>query len=460
MYLACNCSRVDILDFILLSKPNLDVQGRDGRTALTNAARYDYKRIVQILLDAGADPAHRDGGGRSIRHYAAMSFSRAVWDLIIDRLELGNVEERTSDGNILLLCAAYGENLEKIEHLLSKGADINAKNYAGNSLMHIACSLGKAATVNYILQGYPQFDIDAPNEQGQTPLSLAVAGSHYDIFTKLVAAGASKAFVDDTGKTLLHHLALRGGWQLVNFDDDQVLHDIGSDLEARDNTGMTALLLASSNGHRLLLSKLIGLGANSEATDTDGWGALHHAAQNIHYDVAHYLLVSGTIKDANYQNPRIGQTVLNVAVLRGHLTIVETLLDHGADPTHTDNVDWNAFHYAAYHKKQIILRRLLKPGKTASLDQSSALKPDVKKMVVARAAVDVNARTASGFTALMLAHHDKSTVVLAPSIAEVLRAHGARDIEPPGESWMHVFGKGDQIFEGREVVGGVCVAVG
>lgn len=73
----------------------------------------------------------------------------------------------------------------------------------------------------------------------------------------------------------------------------ELLLDRGANVNARDNAGVTALMLAARNGHTALLRRLLDRGATVEARTRDGWTALTYAAWTGHPDVARRLLTAG-----------------------------------------------------------------------------------------------------------------------------------------------------------------------
>ena len=107
----------------------------------------------------------------------------------------------------------------------------------------------------------------------------------------------------------------------------------GADVDLRDETGATLLMLAAYAGDRDLAGALLGSGADVNATDAAGWGALMKACYNAELkrgfaDVVQVLIDAG----ANIEAP-IGYSVrpLMLAAGYGETAVVEALLQAGAD---------------------------------------------------------------------------------------------------------------------------------
>ncbi|MFN7611489.1 MAG: ankyrin repeat domain-containing protein, partial [bacterium] len=82
---------------------------------------------------------------------------------------------------------------------------------------------------------------------------------------ELVKQGVCLEARDDDGFTALILAAIRGHTATA-----QALLSAGADSEARDNFGRTALMRAARCGHTATLQALLAAGADSEARDNDG----------------------------------------------------------------------------------------------------------------------------------------------------------------------------------------------
>ncbi|UZJ56904.1 hypothetical protein CBS101457_006224 [Exobasidium rhododendri] len=76
-------------------------------------------------------------------------------------------------------------------------------------------------------------------------------------------------------------------------EEDEVASEIGRLLDAPDELGRTALSLASMQGHKEVVDKLLELGAGIDLADNEGNTPLHHAASYDHLLVVQVLIEKG-----------------------------------------------------------------------------------------------------------------------------------------------------------------------
>ncbi|EHK20922.1 uncharacterized protein TRIVIDRAFT_153698 [Trichoderma virens Gv29-8] len=145
-------------------------------------------------------------------------------------------------------------------------------------------------------------EVDKADKDSNTPLHLAVAGSHLEA---------------------------------VSF-----LLDVGSDINRKGNGNQTPLFKASCyTGSVGIVAELLNRGADPELPTDSGWFPLHDAADNIEMTK---LLIS---KHANINVQKLDQwTPLHLSIEWGEKEIAQFLLANGADPNILDNKEQTPFH--------------------------------------------------------------------------------------------------------------------
>ena len=150
-------------------------------------------------------------------------------------------------------------------------------------------------------------------------------------------------------------------------------------MNATEQNGWTALMLASHNGQFSVVTLLLECEAEVNAVKQDGRTALMLAGQSGHCDVVRVLLEKGA--DVN-TTAHYGATALLVASGKGHCGVVKLLPEREADVNATT-----------------------KGGRTALILSSKNGHCDVTRLLLEREA-DVNAVDHNGWTALILASHN------------------------------------------------------
>ncbi|XP_073418479.1 protein phosphatase 1 regulatory subunit 16A [Dendrobates tinctorius] len=211
---------------LLQSGFSANLYNEDGLTALHQCCIDDYEEIVRLLLDAGADVNACDSELWTPLHAAATCGHLQLVELLIQHN--ANLLAVNSDGNMSYdLCeddltldhietamADQGITQEKIEEaraatevmmvsdirqLLESGAEVNAQDTAGTSLLHIAAANGYVTAAELLLENMAS--LNARDSDGWEPLHAAACWGQVQLVEMLVAHGAdlnSKSLLDET----------------------------------------------------------------------------------------------------------------------------------------------------------------------------------------------------------------------------------------------------------------------
>lgn len=90
--------------------------------------------------------------------------------------------------------------------------------------------------------------------------------------------------------------------------------------------GVTGLHIAASRGFIKLASLMLSFHANINAVDEENRTALHDAVESDHHDMVLWFCYHGIHANIITKNK---ETALHIAIKKGHVRCVETLLDCG-----------------------------------------------------------------------------------------------------------------------------------
>lgn len=163
-------------------------------------------------------------------------------------------------------------------------------------------------------------------------------------------------------------------------DDIQLIKHILSQktlIDARDETGSTALMVATRANHIHAAHMLIEAGADVNAKDNIQDSPYLYAGAQGYLKILRMTLMHGAdLKSTN----RYGGTALIPAAERGHVETVRTLIAAGVNVNHVNNLGWTALLEAIIlgngkSNYQQIVALLLKAGANPNLVDKDGITP-------------------------------------------------------------------------------------
>jgi uncharacterized protein len=351
LYLACRNRSVSMVDRLLAAGADANAKLLNGETVLMTCARTGEPKTVKALLVHGADakakePQHDQ---TALMWAAAQSHPEAVAMLIefgadvrarsriysqtvvgeqtqrAGREELNYTVQR--GGSTPLLFAARNGDAESARLLLAAGADANDSLPDGTSALVLAAHSGQGNVAIALLEKGAD-----PNAMGSgyTAMHAAVLRSDLKLVKALLAHGADPNIRmtkgtpvrrDTTDFNLLAPLIGSTPYLLAaRFLEPEIMQALvagGADPKITMPNGATPLMLAVGMG--------TGFEESRRGINVIDFGKVEPESQVLE-GVKTAFNLSGDINAAN----QAGDTALHAAASWGHETVVQFLVDHGA----------------------------------------------------------------------------------------------------------------------------------
>jgi uncharacterized protein len=221
-----------------------------------------------------------------------------------------SLQARDRTGAMPLAHAARGGHAALVERFIAEGASIDARDLNGATALYAAAEAQRPATVAALLSHGA--DPNLTGRSGVSPLAAAAFRGNDRIVELLLSRGADPDHVDATGKAPIIYAAARGFEPIVHR-----LLAAGVDATTRYGNDLTALMWAA--GHEdgvgtaagvAVVELLIERGAAINAADNRGRTALMIAAERGDAGVVEILLMRGADRDLR---DRAGKTALDLA---------------------------------------------------------------------------------------------------------------------------------------------------
>ncbi len=321
---------------LLENYKDINKQDNVGVSLLILASAYRSCDIVELIIDAGADPNLKDSTGRTALFYAAARGNLKMVKQLIDAGADASI--RDNQGQPFILGMMKNPDDDSVQEILtyatSKGllneSDVTEFKKSRKAFKEYFEQMMKASVEqpeSYVDRQISETkDIDAQDSDGKTLLMrLCEEGADAKSIKKVLNAGADLEIKCKDNWTALAYAINYAPYETV-----MALVNAGADDDMSD-CDKTMLMLAANNPDARVLDYCLTRDSNINATtEKQKWTALMFASENTNPEIAKKLLAAGA--DINQTNLS-GMDALMIAVSDCNLKVAKLLLEAGANPT-------------------------------------------------------------------------------------------------------------------------------
>lgn len=394
-YAVKNRASADIIKLLLDWQKNASPKNNEGDTPLHIACTMNLKEQGELLLAANADifsanargqspvmlalgmetgsilswfftpgvVAARDSMGNTPLHYSARAGNRDGCNFLITRG--ADINARNKDERTPLMVAIQYNSLTAVNTLLSLGASVNTRDISGFSPLHLSVQSGTLPITQLLLK-MKNIQVDVRDFNGKTPLILSVETNDMRSLELLLASGSNPLAGDAQGKTALHYS--------VRLTDTRMLAMLiakTAAIEVRDDNGTTPLLEALYRDNQAAAAMLVQAGASIHARDASGESPLSYALKSGG------MLLSAVMTQATINTPDAdGRSVLHVILeAKPNAGFIEQALNLGALINNRDAKGKTALHLAVEYGYTDIIKLLVARGADIFMKDSRGVSP-------------------------------------------------------------------------------------
>jgi len=329
---------------------------------VADAAMNGDTESVRELLRGGADVNAAQGDGMTALHWAAEHDEAEMAEVLL--YAGANLEAATRLGGFTpLLVGSRAGSAAAVATLLKAGASVETTTSTGETALHLAAAAGSSETASALVGGGAEVDA-VELTKAQTPLMFAAAYGRFDVAEVLLDAGADLGLetvvVDYPAMAASDRIQIRARTRRMAVLYDEVINvdrpvdgtnqdddDDEAEEEADDQEDPTAEEETEQEAEEEpVLGEPTIAGEVEEPVPAEqqrrslsydqlvdkqgGNTALHYAAREGHPSIVELLLDRGA--DIDHVTGGDQTSPMLMATINGHFTLAKWLLDEGADP--------------------------------------------------------------------------------------------------------------------------------
>jgi len=234
---------------------DLNAQGFKGATALMWAAQYGRDQVCKLFLEQGAAlHLKNDMGGTALVVGACYGNrnEKACRVLIESGVWPGNIQDQLTEA-----LSAGAQHTEIAKLLVTKRANVNARDCRGNTPLMVAVNNGNEALCSFLIDHGA--DVNVKDADGRAVIRWAIEHSNVQICRLLLSRNADVNTRDAVGDSPLMHAAGHkfDAFGIRSYPLCDLLIKAGANVHAKNNSGWNALMWAARKECRHICTLLV-----------------------------------------------------------------------------------------------------------------------------------------------------------------------------------------------------------
>lgn len=398
----------EIIQRLLISGANIEaLHATTQRHALSEASMQGHHKIVDLLIDEGCPLEHFDTEGYTALHHACQRGHLAVVKSLITGK--APIDAPGPQGQTALhLAMQVPPKQSVVMYLIQHNANVNARDDTFRTPLHIGASQGNLAMCSHLLSEGAQ--LDSREAQSKTPLQLACEAGHYELVqmmlnhsnlipTNMSFLAAFFAAVE-YGHVRIAESFFPRGLKLQELKNDsykpialaakagglamvELMINENCNVNAKDENGWNALHFSSYYGHYQVIERLIASGVSTDAITSRNETPLLFAVKRNHFAVAERLLRCTKVSNLVGAEDERSEKPVHHTARTGSVEIFKLLMSNGAKINGENSFGWQPLHIATAYGHLALVQSLLQQG--ANIEEklgSSSIKKDQTHKIV------------------------------------------------------------------------------
>ena len=338
----------------------------------------------------------------------------------------------TRRGDIVAILKKYGAKTSMQLKYLEEGKkflkdDKNDVEFRRDFGFFYAVALGDTDTINQFIKAGVNLDNRKYHDDGVSPLMKAAEYGNLEVVKLLIEKGADMHQHTSSGRSLMYYAALGGNMSIVKF----IISKNADCVRYITRSRHTILHAAVEGGNIDIVKLLIKKGADVNAKNKWNTTILHTASMVGHVDIIKLLIENGADVNAIEisQSSVSGHTALTYASGLGHFEAAKLLIEKGANIHVVNEHDRSAIHYAVLIQNFRLVNLLVEKGADLKAvyhvsQWDFLINIDLAKLLI-KNGININATDTKGKSALDYAK--------TAEIKALLIKHGAK----PGAEFVN-----------------------